>query len=265
MKHNFPGGGGGSRNGFGRRHQNRQTVLLRDWASKRRSSTSSRGVVESEGDDNDDNSRGSNDQNDGAVAYRLLQTQVLDRLSWIALKHQVSMETVAIRWCLECGGGGGDGGKNGQGSIVSSTVVDCIFDGSEDDDPIIGGRQRFQAPIDLRRVFTFELDDEDKELLQRCSAYWLSPKAKKQQQEQMSEYFSVLEEQGNDNLFLSGRDREEMSRLEREMNVYNHNRGDDYYGNGSSSSGGGHGYDNDDDDDDDEYPEIDFSNSALWL
>ena len=91
-----------------------------------------------------------------AAAYNHFQSQVLDRLSWIALKHQVSMEAIAIRWSLECGDSRSE-------CFVSSVIIDGIFSHGDND--------RDQT-TDLRRVFTFKLDDEDKELLGRCSAHY---------------------------------------------------------------------------------------------
>ncbi|MGK3750416.1 MAG: hypothetical protein ACI8RD_002715, partial [Bacillariaceae sp.] len=118
-------------------------LLLKEWASqhqrrqKRSSSTS-------------------------VPVWKLYQEQVVERLSWIALKHDVSMSAVALRWVLECSGDyTGDNTK--EGSIVfSSAVADVIFDSNE----------MFQNPVlEFRQVFRFQLDEEDKELLSLCTAY----------------------------------------------------------------------------------------------
>ena len=118
-------------------------LLLKEWASqhqrrqKRSSSTS-------------------------VPVWKLYQEQVVERLSWIALKHDVSMSAVALRWVLECSGDyKGDNTK--EGSVIStSAVADVIFDSNE----------MFQNPVlEFRQVFRFQLDDEDKELLSLCTAY----------------------------------------------------------------------------------------------
>jgi len=94
------------------------------------------------------------------AAWQLYQKKIVERLSWIALKHDVSMSTVALRWVLECSDVyTGDDTKDG--SIVSSAVADVNFD----------SKYLYQNPVEFRQVFRFQLDEEDKDILSRCSSY----------------------------------------------------------------------------------------------
>jgi len=85
---------------------------------------------------------------------------IVGQLNWIAMKHDVSMSAVALRWAIECGGGAID--TNGEGPIVSSVLADIVFDDPECDVA--------QKLAELRQVFRFRLDEEDRHILSDLSA-----------------------------------------------------------------------------------------------
>lgn len=206
----------------------RQGRVLQEWASRR----------QNDGDDNDKSEN-------GGSAWNKYEKHVLERFSWIALKHQVSMESVALRWVLECGGScssssgstqGANKPSSGAGPLVSSTVVDCVFDDRDDD-------VLFQRPVELRQVFRFQLDDEDKAMLRQCSADWRPPS----KSNKVSKAAFDVVPRGD----LSGSEREEVELLERKLQLYHKEGFADF--------------ESHDESDDDNYPEIDLSNQALWL
>lgn len=69
----------------------------------------------------------------------------METLEDVALKHRVSLASVALRWALQL-------------DHVASVVVACEVGESSDDRP-------FDRPRQLRQVFRFELDEEDMERL----------------------------------------------------------------------------------------------------
>ena len=64
----------------------------------------------------------------------------------IALKHQVSVSSIALRWAMQIGN-------------LGSVVVASGFNGLNDDD------RPFVRPHSLRQIYSFHLDDEDMEQL----------------------------------------------------------------------------------------------------
>ena len=91
-----------------------------------------------------------------ASIWKQYQDDVVRQLGWIALKYDVSISAITLRWALECGG-------NGEGSVVSSALTGIDFD-----DP----KGEFaQKLIELRQVFRFQLDEEDKHILSDISAF----------------------------------------------------------------------------------------------
>ena len=81
--------------------------------------------------------------------WKRYQDDVLDDcLGYIALKHQVSIASVALRWAIQ---------ETPRGSAVAT----CRLASAEDEE----GRNRQLSlrsrPAQLREVFRFELDEED--------------------------------------------------------------------------------------------------------
>ena len=80
------------------------------------------------------------------------------------MKHDVSMTAVALRWALEFGGTNKNNKKGLATTIISSALADVLFDDpSTSDVP-------FRKPTDLRQVFRFRLDEEDKAMLSEITA-----------------------------------------------------------------------------------------------
>ncbi len=88
------------------------------------------------------------------------QNDVVGQLSWIAMKHDVSISAVALRWTLEC--------STGEGPVVSSALAEIDFDDPRGDFP--------QKLIELRQVFRFQLDEEDREILSEISPLQIEEK-----------------------------------------------------------------------------------------
>ena len=139
---------------------NDNMYLLNDWAARRErqqkpSSSSSTSVV---------------------PVWKIYQDHVVEQMSWIALKHDVSMSAVALRWALECGSG--TAGTNEESPIVSSALADVVFDPKED---------VFQKPVELRQVFRFQLDEEDKDILSEISSAGEHDESSRDEEEYNSE------------------------------------------------------------------------------
>jgi len=81
--------------------------------------------------------------------WKVFQTQMMDMLDDVALKHRVSVASVALRWAMQL-------------DHVASVVVSCGLGHMSDDRP-------FVRPENLRQVFRFELDEEDMERLWEAS------------------------------------------------------------------------------------------------
>lgn len=92
--------------------------------------------------------------------WKQYQDDVVGQLGWIAMKHDVSISAVALRWALECGSTAI--GTNGEGQIVSSALADIEFDSPKDDVA--------EKLAELRQVFRFQLDEEDRLILCDLSA-----------------------------------------------------------------------------------------------
>ena len=93
--------------------------------------------------------------------WKEYQDDVVSQLDWIALKHDVSISAIALRWALECGDSAATGGL-GEEPIVSSVLAEIDFDDPKGDFA--------QKLIELRQVFRFQLDEEDKEILDDITA-----------------------------------------------------------------------------------------------
>lgn len=72
--------------------------------------------------------------------WNTYQEHVMRVLGYISLKHRVSVATIALRWAL-------------QQEFVTSVVPSCKLHGDDD--------RPFDRPLNLRKVFSFELDEED--------------------------------------------------------------------------------------------------------
>lgn len=95
--------------------------------------------------------------------WKQYQEHVVGQLNWIAMKHDVSLSAVALRWALECGSTAAIDDTNGEGPIVSSVLADIAFD----DEPTGDVAQKL---VELRQVFRFQLDEEDRHILFDLSA-----------------------------------------------------------------------------------------------
>ena len=76
------------------------------------------------------------------------------------MKHDVSISAVALRWALEC--------STGDGPVVTSALADIDLDDPRGDFP--------QKLIELRQVFRFQLDEEDRDILSEISPRQLEEK-----------------------------------------------------------------------------------------
>jgi aryl-alcohol dehydrogenase-like predicted oxidoreductase len=86
--------------------------------------------------------------------WKRYQRDILDdTLSQIALKHEVSIASVALRWAL-------------QATPRGSAMVTCNLGVSEDDERKDSRLSLKHRPKRLRDVFRFELDEEDMHLLE---------------------------------------------------------------------------------------------------
>ena len=81
--------------------------------------------------------------------WGIYQSQMMDIVGNIALKHRVSVASVALRWAMQL-------------DHVASVVAACGLGEMSDDRP-------YQRPEQLRQVFRFELDPEDMERLWEAS------------------------------------------------------------------------------------------------
>jgi len=92
-----------------------------------------------------------------ASLWQQYQEDVVGQLNWIASKHDVSVSAVALRWALECGSGANEDAATREGPTVSSALAGLTID-----DPKKAVIRKLE---DLRQVFRFRLDEEDKEIL----------------------------------------------------------------------------------------------------
>ena len=95
--------------------------------------------------------------------WKQYQEHVVGQLNWIAMKHDVSMSAVALRWALECGSTAALENTNGEGPIVSSALAEIAFEDEPNGDVA-------QKMVELRQVFRFELEKEDRDILFELSA-----------------------------------------------------------------------------------------------
>jgi len=126
---------------------NENMKLLNQWASRRKLEQGS--------------------TNSNLPVLKQYQEHIVDQLSWIAMKHDVSITAVALRWALQCGGCivGKSAKKNLENSvIISSAIADVVFDGPSTND------LPFRKPTELRQVFRFQLDEEDTAILSEIAS-----------------------------------------------------------------------------------------------
>jgi hypothetical protein len=176
------------------------------------------------------------------------QKQVVDTLQWIGLKYRVPPAAVALRWALEKGSSHHDPFNNRDGGtyppIVSTVMMDCSMNTA--DTSFVGGGD--WCPVDWRKVFRFQLDEEDLTLLQDIPApSWEAITRRKEQRSLLSSssWSSSVPDKNN----IRGNNPEDaLNDWERELLEYQ--RGVEE--NKVCSSMG-------------DYPEIDFHNKALWL
>lgn len=114
--------------------------------------------------------------------WRVYQHVMMDTLGDVALKHGVSVASVALRWAMQL-------------DHVASVVVACRLGKLSDGSP-------FDRPRQLRQVFQFELDEEDMERLWDASGEQLrkTPDFNPFDFENMT--FEDMEEGYEDTLFL---------------------------------------------------------------
>jgi hypothetical protein len=183
--------------------------------------------------------------------WPVYKKQVIDILQWIGLKYRVPLAAVALRWALEKGSSHdlfNNGKKDGDGDggtyppIVSTVMMDCSMNPA--DTSFVGGEN--WCPVDWRKVFRFQLDEEDLILLQDIPApSWESITRRKEQRSLLSSWSSSVPDKNN----IRGNNPEDaLNDWERELLEYQ--RGVEE--NKVCSSMG-------------DYPEIDFHNKALWL
>jgi hypothetical protein len=162
-------------------------------------------------------------------SWQFYLEKAVDGLEWIALKYRVSPTAVALRWALERGSApvrdfGGKATKVSDLQTVSSAMINFAL-GSEtfEDDALRS---------EWRKVFRFELDEEDISVLQDIPA------------SSWEERRSQETEEGNPEDALNDWERELLD-YERQMQetagYVNKNKKDS------------------------NHPEIDFNNKALWL
>jgi len=92
--------------------------------------------------------------------WKQYQENVMWQLHSIALKHDVSITAVALRWTLVDGNAALD--TNGKGPIISTALADVAFNDSKDD--------MDDKTKEFRQVFRFQFDKEDWEILSNLSA-----------------------------------------------------------------------------------------------
>jgi diketogulonate reductase-like aldo/keto reductase len=102
----------------------------------------------------------------------------------IAVKHEVSISTVALRWTL-------------QAQDVAATVVSNRMLSSDDEDP----RVLRDRPKQLRQVFKLDLDDEDMEQLWEVSGR-LVPVPYEGDRDEEELYMEMMESESKGGLFL---------------------------------------------------------------
>ena len=103
--------------------------------------------------------------------WRRYQQDVLDDcLGYIALKHQVSIASVALRWTI-------------QTTPRGSAVATCRLSPAEDEEGRNKKLSLRNRPVQFREVFRFELDEEDIQMLNE-----LSSQAQQQQQKPFPEF-----------------------------------------------------------------------------
>lgn len=83
-------------------------------------------------------------------AWRLVETNVIGAMHQMALKHNVDIASVAIRWAMQ---------MDKVGSVTVGSSLNALAD---NDFP-------FTRPRGLRKAFTFHLDEEDMGLLQEIA------------------------------------------------------------------------------------------------
>mmetsp|Transcript_5420 Transcript_5420/g.11200 ORF Transcript_5420/g.11200 Transcript_5420/m.11200 type:complete len:567 (+) Transcript_5420:98-1798(+) len=127
---------------------NENTKVLNQWVSRREGQRQ----------------RESTTSSSNSLIWKQYQEHVVEQMSWIAMKHDVSMTAVALRWALEFGATNKNN-KTGQATpIISSALADVVFDDPNTSDV------PFRKPTDLRQVFRFRLDEEDKTMLSEITA-----------------------------------------------------------------------------------------------
>ena len=90
--------------------------------------------------------------------WQKYQEEILDDfLGYIALKHQVSIASVALRWAI-------------QGTPRGSAVATCRLASAEDEEGRIKQLSLRHRPAQFREVFRFELDEEDINMLNELSS-----------------------------------------------------------------------------------------------
>ncbi|KAG7343766.1 aldo/keto reductase family protein [Nitzschia inconspicua] len=165
------------------------------------------------------------------------QGQVVEKLRWIALKYRVKPTAVALRWILEEGASTIDDTSKHVGRcspIVSSAMMNC-------DLTSYAFNENGRVPVEWRKVFRFQLDEEDRTMLENIPAPSMKAIEKREGSRSSSGPPNSRSIDGNPEDALNDWDRE-LLEYEREMKESAETPFND-----------------------DDYPEIDFNNKALWL
>jgi aryl-alcohol dehydrogenase-like predicted oxidoreductase len=119
-----------------------------------------------------------------ASSWRVYQSQLVETLANIALKHRVSIASVVLRWTLQL-------------DHIASAVVVCRLLHEQEREQKKKTRQQ-----ELRQVFTFELDDDDIARLWDASGY------ESQIDPMYDEYYMEMLENGDDYVLNDDKARE---------------------------------------------------------
>ena len=166
-------------------------------------------------------------QNNRQQLWRYYQQKVLEPMEYMAEKHQVSISTIALRWAHQC---------NYQ-HVKTTLVPLCLLSDEQRQIPL------HRSLKELRTVFRFELDEEDISDLNAMVATPPPPAPSKD--DNLAVEYQKVKQSEDVPLHILQELEEELQQLRQERQHY--------------------GEDDDGDGDGDEYPEIDFSNRALWL
>jgi hypothetical protein len=180
--------------------------------------------------------------------WQRYQEQVVDTLQWIGLKYRVPPAAVALRWALEKGSShhhylDSNGGKQGgvtHAPIIASVMMDCSL--SSADTFVVSGDW---SPVEWRKVFRFQFDEEDVTLLQNIPAPSWEVIQRQEEQRRLLSTSSSSPLPNN----VHGNPEDALNDWERELLEYHREEEENKVWTPKK----------------DDYPDIDFNNQALWL